>query len=722
LISLPATLVFGQSQQTINDLQVQVRQGLLGTWKVGYETPLIVESGSPELKDCVAEFTTVDGDGVPVIQKVNFEPNESADGFTAKLNVRHGRSNRSMQLRILRDGQSIFSRELQATERGQVLPLDQPWIVAIGSDLQIEDISVASVRGGLPSVSLTTVMNVKDLPESHYVYDACTMIVLSASDTTLLDRITPLQGKAIADFVENGGRLQIWVGAAADHAKEIDWLNRLIPGKITGVSNGVDPSLLESFIVSNQTTRLNDLTCATIEPGDCRVEFSLMTADRQSLPLIIHSARGAGIVDVVATDINSPALLQWKDRIHLIQRLFRIEAHQQAKKSKQENAIQFVGYDDISGQIRASLDLFDNVHSGTISLMSVFAILFLAFIGPIDYFFFHKSLRRSVWTWLTLLISCVTLVTLTQILTASWKPEGVVINSMDIVDYHFDTARVVGNSFIHQYSKKPNQYHLNAQAIGLHETKPDNSGESQSASPTYLRWSGKPGGGLGGFDSDVRIDVGMPAYEIKETATADEFTSDISGVGIPAAGSYAARASWKQSCETILGSHQLSNYPGSDLLEGSFSNPLTLDLVRPVLFYESWAYPLKDRVKPGESIMLSIANAPKDLSRQLQQKRTVGDREQVVPWDRTSRRDAPRLLELLSLYKACGGKQYVGLEQGYLNQFDLSAQLPLNRAVLIAQVEKPAIKWNASTKDKIEVCSDGYRTTIVRFLLPVEDR
>lgn len=713
--SASATFVHAQDK---NELAISVQQGLIGNWKVGYETLLQIEANASDVSGCIAEFVTADGDGVPVAQKAEFKQADSGSKALAKLTVRHGRSNRSMQVRILREGQIIYARELTAQERGSALPLNQPWIVAIGTDLQIDDISVTPARGGLPSVSLAKVTDNKDLPDSHYIYDATTMVVLSTSDTALIDKITPAQGKALTDWVENGGRLQIWIGENANHVNEIPWLSKLIPGKITGVSRGVNPALLESFVVSNQTTRLADLNCATFERGDCRVEFSLMDADRKSVPLIVHAARGAGIVDVVTTDINSPSLLQWKDRIHLLERLFHVDKRRQSSAGQKESSTQFVGYDDMAGQIRASLDLFDNVHSGTMSIMSVFAMLFLALIGPVDYFFFHKSIRRSVWTWLTLLVSCIGLVTITQLLTASWKPDGVLVNSMEIVDYHFDTARIIGNSFIHQYSKNPNQYHLNAQAIALHDdTQPD-----QPTSQTYLRWSGKPGTGLGGFDSDVRIDVGMPEYEIKEQAVDDEYYSDIKGVGIPAAGSYAARASWTQSCESILGSHQLSNYVGSDLLEGRFTNPLKQDLIRPVLFYESWAYPLKDQVRPGESITLSIANSPKDMSRQLQQKRTIGDKEQVIPWDRTARRDAPRLLELLSLYKACGGKQYIGLEQGYLSQFDLSDQLPLNRAILIAQVEQPAIKWNASTEDKMEVCSDGYRTTIVRFLLPVEDR
>ncbi len=291
---------------------------------------------------------------------------------------------------------------------------------------------------------------------------------------------------------------------------------------------------------------------------------------------------------------------------------------------------------------------------------------------------------------------------------------------MELIDYQYDTGVALGQAFVHQYSGQADRFDLSARAESLLFNQSTDS--SAEGSPTYLRWSGKTGSGLGGFESDVRTDVGLPRYAIKREHVNEQVVSEVQGVGIPTAGTYATRLSWQESCTSILSSNQLSNLPGSDLLQGGFSNPLNQDLLDAVIYYESWAYPLKERIRPGETVTLSIANAPRDLARQLQQRRLVDDREQSVPWDRTERRNAPRLLELLSMYEACGGKRYVGLDLRYLTDLDLSDRLGLNRAILLARVEKPLIKWKASTQEQTEVAVDGYRTTVVRFIMPVIDR
>ncbi len=682
------------------------------------------------------ELTTVDGDGIAVTYRVDEgavtafdkDQNSSPANDSSTLVVRHGRLDRPMRIRLLDSNRKVqFERNLTNEERGTVLPVGQPWIAAIGSDHNLDDIGLKSARGGLPTISLSSLTSAENLPRSAGGYAGVDLLVMPTTDIELLRSISPDQSEAILEWLAEGGRIQIWLGANALAAAEIPWLSKLIPGRVLDVSSEVDPSVLESFVSSSQSTRLGFLKCARIEVADARVDLTLYSADRESLPFLMHSGFAAGVVDIVATDVNSSIFLDWPDRRLLLERTIDTVEFARARQAANSSIVNSIGYDDVTGQIRASLDYFESVTAGSITWLSVLVVLFLIIIGPFDYFVINRSLNRSVWTWLTLVLSCLSLLTLNHFLSTATKPNSTAINSFEIIDYSYDRGLISGHAFVHQYNGQADRFNLSATVRNLlpneqATTTSQDSSTGRSPTTASLRWSGLPGAGLGGFNSKVRTDVGMPRYDIVSQQVNGVRATRIDGIGIPTAGTVAVRANWSGECASIADTNQLKNHPGSDLLEGSFTNPLDCDLMSPLLMYENWSYPLDGPLGPGESISLSIADSPRDLTRQLQQRRIVDDREQSVPWDPRSRRNLDRLFQLMSFYRASGGRQFVGLNFDYLGQFDLSEQLRLNRAIIIAEVEQPILKWKAQTNEQTSVVKDGYRSAFVRFILPVADQ
>ncbi len=347
--------------ENASTVQFRVQQGLAGSWKVGYETMLTV-STTVKAENWTAEIVTADGDGVPVSYSSEFVL-LSTNSSQANIVVRHGRANRAMRLIVRDEDELILDRELTNEERGSVLPLHQPWIVGLGPELQLDDISVAPMRGGMPSISLTNLATAADLPTDRFVYSAATTMVISTKDLEFVQAITDEQGKAIVDWVIAGGRIQIWVGENADSLKNIAWLTRLLPGQLVGTVRRVDPAVLESYVSASQTARLEPLTCAELAVKDARVGLSIVSPDRRPLPFIVQCALGAGTIDFVATDVNSREMIAWKDRVHLLERLFDVQSLQRMKDAGKENSAQFIGYNDLAGQIRSTLDLFNSVRS-----------------------------------------------------------------------------------------------------------------------------------------------------------------------------------------------------------------------------------------------------------------------------------------------------------------------------------------------------------------------
>ncbi len=709
-----------KTTNAIATTEIQIGMGLDDQWKVGFETPVYLQNlASNSGEEIEFEFTSVDGDGIDV----TYKQQASADG---QILVRHGRTNRSMRLKLLSDEEQVLlDRELTDAERGTALPVSQPWIVGIGENLELQEIVQKSARGGLPSVSVSSFADTTRLPIDRRAFAGVDLIVLATNNLTLLNGISEAQGNAIVEWVMNGGRIHIWLGGSAEEASKIEWLARLIPGKVIGIATEVDPAVLESFISTNQTSRLDLLTCAHLQlDKDSSTDLTLVSPDREKLPFLVRSAYGAGFVDTIAVDLNGESMLAWKDRRFLLERTFGPEFASSRQRNTNEN-VSFLGYNEMSGQIRASLDHFDAVNSGSISLLTALVLAFVLTIGGLDYFVVNRSLRKSTWTWLTLAIACCTILAVNQALTAAWKPKGVLINTVEIVDYIFDVGLVKGTAFTTQYSGSSAKFDLSAEAKSL--VSPEFAASPAIEQPTihaqtYLRWAGQPGTGLGGFDSRVRSDIGIPGYDLIYNNTSDSIQSEINGIGIPSAGTVSLQTSWEARCDEILQSNQLQNHPGSDLLEGSFTNPLDCELRNAIILYEAWAYPLPKSIPSGGTIQLSIADSPRDLSRQLQQRRVVDDKEQSVPWDPSERRKMSRLVELLTFYSAAGGRQYVGLELDYLKSFDLSNRLTRNRAVLLAEIDKTVLKWKARSKEQTVVTRDAYRSAYVRFLLPIEDR
>ncbi len=59
------------------------------------------------------------------------------------------------------------------------------------------------------------------------------------------------------------------------------------------------------------------------------------------------------------------------------------------------------GYSDLAGQMRSALDRFTGVRQAPFWLVAGLIVAYILLIGPGDYFFLRKVVRRMEWTWLT---------------------------------------------------------------------------------------------------------------------------------------------------------------------------------------------------------------------------------------------------------------------------------------------------------------------------------
>jgi hypothetical protein len=106
-----------------------------------------------------------------------------------------------------------------------------------------------------------------------------------------------------------------------------------------------------------------------------------ITAARVRLPLIARWAYGTGSVTWLSAEIDSPVLARWETRPSLLKYLMK-EYWEKAESKASRNV--FLSYDDLSGQLNATLDRFPSLQLGNLGHLVLIAGLLAILIGPLD--------------------------------------------------------------------------------------------------------------------------------------------------------------------------------------------------------------------------------------------------------------------------------------------------------------------------------------------------
>jgi hypothetical protein len=709
-------------------VELRVEMGMAGTWKVGYPTRTMISvlAGDTNISGRL-EIQTYDGDGVPVVYespdwRVQLERNSNV---LIEASIKHGRGNRPITVRLLDDsGMVRLERVLDSNERGVAIPATQPWIVGLGTEqLQLDQAAMKSARGALPEYSTTTLSRTEQLPSVWTSYEGVDLLLLSSSNKLLNETMSPANSFAIRQWIGRGGRCALTLGLNTDSwVKQAD-LAIMVPGEFQGVARNCEPGPFESFLGSSSP--LAKLNCSTWTLRSGTVELPSQTANRVKFPMFAKWAFGSGKVVFLSMEIDGPELLAWSSRTDVLKMLLN---DQWEEKDAKTDKLVYQGYDDLSGQLNATLDFFPNLTLGNLTSISLIAGLLCLIIGPVDYFLISRAWKRPRATWITLAVCSLGGCLIAATMSRTWKPSVPTINTLELVDIDFSTQSLFGRSFAHYYGGDRGAFDFTAHRRPQGMIKTANG----SAFPVRLNWFGQPGKGLGGFDSTVATDRGMPRYRVvldpiaavgsttNRGAEPQVQTAGMYGVGIPSAGTKALYAQWDEPMQIAPETNSLSLVAGSiDLLEGNLTNPLDVDLFDGILVYRRRAYTLKTRLRAGEQITLSAATLPKDVVRRLQRRQNVGGEERSSPWDPADTNKLDRLLEMIAFHQSAGGSSYTKLYNRYLGSLDCSDIIRLDRAVLLAEVEETSLAWSVKRDSIPSQAADGRRKTFVRLIVPV---
>jgi len=711
------------SKSTVsNPIKLSAQFGFVGNWKLGHVVPVRVDiDGLDQPPEQISvELQTLDGDGVVVTYKRSATASQltklNNDTHSLWVPIRIGRQQATVTIRILTpdkqapdkqapekqaDEKLLAEKRFEADELPTALPSTQPLIVTLGSTPGVETSSATNVAGTATTFTTAAIKAAEDLPDAAVCYSTCDLLIIPSNSAQLIRGMRPEQWQAIDRWIRDGGTGLISLGPDSLELSALKPFAALLPGEVLDFSKVTNPGPLESYVGTNDPLESFEVT--RFSPGSANVDLTLLDSLNRRLPWLSRHAYGLGSIQIVASDLDQPAFTDWPDRNKLWRLLLgRTIDLGVAEKSlnTQVGTASYLGYDDLVGQLRASLDVFPSLTVVSFGQAVAIIVALLLVIGPLDYFLSVKWLKRPDFSWYfagaMLIAASLGLI----VLRSKLRPDEVRINTVQIVDIDTISQQATGHLWSHVYSGQARQVDLSVQIDA-----PEND--------VTLDWQGLPGRGLGGLMSQLNTDLGMPSYLIQQDA------ATLAQVGIPNSGTKCISATWHQPIE-LQAQAKLKEIAGIDQLEGDIVNPLSVDLKDCMLIYHHWFYSMPSRIPPGQSIRVSFETIPKDLPRRLNGRRVVQGSEQITPWNPADRNTVPRLLEMFMFYKAASGPTYTTLMHRYQPQLDFSNLLMLNRAILVGRIEEPMASVQVGGHPSTPTAVQDMNQIWVRLVFPVE--
>lgn len=685
---------------TIGDVQL----GLGGRFKLGHWSPVWIEldAGDGPLRGDL-QVEVPDGDDLwssytgGGLADVDIPAGESR---TVLGYVRVGRAGGSMMVRFDSDDGPALTQVHSLDEFGPAITTSSQRVVVVGDSIGMDQAQRYLRRRDGEEVVATLIEDAAGLPDRWYGFDGVNLLVLTTSRLDLYEELTPAQREAIVTWVELGGRVMLTVGAQGEQAlADGGLLTTLAPGEWKSTTPLRETSALEKLAESS--IRLDHSTGG--EPAQ-DVMFTVLSNPRGQVllaatnnrPLIIEDVRGFGHVLFVGIDLDREPIAGWKERGRVVARVleFALREAEPADESQRGGETTRLGFEDITGQLRASLDQFTGVRVVPFSLIAGLMVIYILLIGPGDYFLLKKVIRRMELTWLTFAVTAVAFAGLAWWLAALARSDEALVNQVDVVDIDLDASLVRGTSWLRLYSPKNGKLDLSLQPA-LETSVLDQS------PGMLLGWQGLPGKGLGGMDDNSRLTVGGPSYEIDNVSSPGEPSQmEINSLPVAHSATKGLLARWWAPAELAADYELRSNR--SKLLDGVVVNPLPVRLTGCVLYHDRWAYNL-GTLEPGRQEPVNDELKYLNVRWMLTERSGEGG-ERTDHWDHAMRDDVPKLMRMMMFHEAAGGRAHTALLHRYHGFIDLSQHLAADRAILVGRAEAPATTLIA---DGQPLSSDG---------------
>lgn len=695
------------NEHGLPDLVVELgigRHFKLGSWT---EVRVRVDASSFETKPTLSVIA-LDSDGIPT-EVVAPASQKIGSANVYRIPVKIGRKNSNLQFQFVTNGNgtsktSIF--EVAVGELANPISATDQWFLQIGPDFGLPDALRRFASKTAESTKIVAVSDLTQLPHEWYLLEGVNHLFWMANDSKLADPLQTSQLDALEMWIKQGGKVTLSVGTNADALiGQNKPLARFVPGQfreMIPLQNTTELEAMVNLAASVDRPVRKPLTIAVVEnpQGVVRVK----EGSRQvSYALWIRNPVGFGSVDFFSFDLSTGPIAEWSGREPLLKMLLESIGGQPEDTSesiKTGNRVAHYGFTDIAGQLRLALDQFPGVRNVSFFLVGAIIVIYLALIGPGDYFFLRRLGLRMEWTWITfpaiILLACVGIWSL-----ATWT-KGVQLkrNQIALVDIDLQSSTVRTSTWFHLFSPESRRYD-----IELHGHKVPSSDLHQ-----LLSWQGLAGSGLGGMSARQSISTVPTPYSI----VFQDGNASLKQMPIQI---------W--SSKTLMGrgwgqldpvEYQPLLEQENQLLEGTIVNPTDMQLTDCYLFHGRWAYFIA-KLPPHGTAQITFGQPVQNTRKVLNRHDKQAPTDSNEPWDRQST-DIDRIMEVAMFYNAAGGRNFTNLTNRFQSYVDLSSHIDGNRAVLVGKVDETPVAVDVAGQKTLPEQSQTW--SFVRVVVPVQ--
>jgi hypothetical protein len=354
------------------------------------------------------------------------------------------------------------------------------------------------------------------LPGRWYGYDAARAIVLDTNDKETMAALDALRGRPLVDWVERGGHLVVAVGANWQIVKD-SVLAPILPGLPNGQVRVPSLEALDNFAGSNkQITPPGSAPVMVTKLEEVKERGgAVLSSATSNLPLVVRGTYGFGRVTLITLDVDQKPFSDWPDRSLFWVRALDLK-RARADQTAQGPAIgagRFYPYgvSDLSTQLRAALEQFPGVKLIPFGWVAFFIFLYILLIGPGDYFFLKKVLKRMELTWITFPTIVLTVSLIAYYAAYVLKGNDLLVNKVDLVDIDQNSGIARGNTWMSLFSPQNRDYNIKAIPLPLDKdtsASPENPGDEPVRPPAgtdvVMSWFSVPEPQFGGMGSSSR--------------------------------------------------------------------------------------------------------------------------------------------------------------------------------------------------------------------------
>jgi hypothetical protein len=467
------------------------------------------------------------------------------------------------------------------------------------------------------NVQLASVHDVQQMPAQWFAYAPVDLLILCTGDKTFIDKLVSDRDRwsAIAEWVRRGGHLVISAGQNQNLVADLDTQHSLLPMALTAEkvalpepADALAPGL-HTLNWKNKTQfnlqrvdregKAEPIYVVKLEPkldgekgGKARFpresEWLVPREPKGGPAVIVRGTYGLGQVTLVTLDLEQVPFKEgdkasetafWKN--------FREDLGGERAVVNQNEQFGIAGpgwgtvSNDLATKLQQNLEYFEDIPVIGFGWVALFILLYILVVGPLDYFFLKKVVKRLELTWITF-PAVVIFISVVAYFVAYWiKGDKLKMNKVDVVDIDLHNEQVYGNTWFTLFSPRIEHY-----TIGI-EPAPDwPPGGAKDYSPV-VSWMDRPETNPYGSGRSRGQSLFHRAYDYEPDAVG------LRGVPIQVWSMKSFTASWEVPTQGRLVTHKIHRLADNPTwIGGTVTSHLPVDLEDVTVFYRQECYAL----------------------------------------------------------------------------------------------------------------------------------